>query len=152
MHQFPGKKQTFQTVPVSDIAHLADREAQDFSLSSTSPATILSISYDRDLLFTREMILARAGYRVYSVLQFKEALDLCAQKTFDLVIIGHSIPDDDKRMFLAEIRGRGAMPILAFRRIVDRRLEGMDFELDPAEGPEVLLAKVTAILSLRPPK
>jgi DNA-binding NtrC family response regulator len=57
---------------------------------------ILSVSYDMSLLATRKMLLEQKGYAVVNALGFSKALVSCRDSGFDLFILGHSIPHDDK--------------------------------------------------------
>lgn len=61
---------------------------------------ILNISYDASVLMTREELLKREGFEVISVLGLEEALKAAIR----FVILGHSIPREDKRKLGAEIR------------------------------------------------
>jgi DNA-binding response OmpR family regulator len=79
---------------------------------------ILSISYDPSLLATREMLLASAGYHVVSTSPkgFADAMEHCGGN-FDLVIVGHSIPQEDKRAIVAELHRHGCdAPLLSLLR------------------------------------
>jgi CheY-like chemotaxis protein len=77
---------------------------------------ILSVSYDETLAKTREMILPEAGYAVVTVIGLLEAIEACKEH-FDLVIIGHSIPEGDSRAIVAALREGGCIsPILSIRR------------------------------------
>lgn len=80
------------------------------------PKRILSVSYDESLLKTREMLLQRQGYAVTSALGYIDAIQLCAPPQFDLLILGHSIPDNDKRQLMRAFRAVDPAPILALRR------------------------------------
>jgi DNA-binding response OmpR family regulator len=77
---------------------------------------ILSISYDRTLLETRELVLQRAGYDVLSLSRLKELTD-AACNDIGLIIMGHSIPQPEKRAMVADLRRRGCnAPVLALLR------------------------------------
>ena len=71
---------------------------------TTRAPSVLSISYDESLLRTRERILKAAGFDVTSALGFTEASAHCGKSSFDLVIIGHSLPRTDKAALVQEIR------------------------------------------------
>lgn len=79
-------------------------------------ATILSISYDLNLLKTRELLLSQMGYSVISAEGFAQAFKACKEKQFDLVILGHSIPADDKEAIIREVRATRTCPVLALLR------------------------------------
>ena len=58
---------------------------------------ILSISYEQSLLLTREMLLSDAGFEETSARTHRDALECCRKSKFDLIIVGHSIPKNDKQ-------------------------------------------------------
>src|SRR5436305_2003053 len=74
---------------------------------------ILSISYDKALLHTRELMLSREGFEVVSAVGFSAAVEACKQGLFDLVIMGHSIPSADKAAITTQLRAMCDTPILA---------------------------------------
>lgn len=79
-------------------------------------ARILSISYDDDLLVTRHLLLERQGHSVISAMGFAEAIEK-AGPDYDVIIIGHSMPQKDKRAVIAELRDRGCTaPVLGLLR------------------------------------
>lgn len=65
---------------------------------------ILSVSYDVSLLATRGMLLEQRGYSVTSALGFTQALAECRTASFDLFILGHSIPEPDKLELIKTFR------------------------------------------------
>ena len=113
------------------------------------PKKILSISYDGTLLHTRQLLLQTRGYEVTSSLGFTKSLELCMRGHWDLIIIGHSIPDHDKRALMAEFRRNCAAPVLALHRMGDAELDGADHTITP-EHPELLLEMVDGILTRQP--
>ncbi len=58
--------------------------------------SILSVSYDAMLLKTRSMLLKGEGYRVVSATGFEQAVTKCKIGAFDLLILGHTVPAEDK--------------------------------------------------------
>ena len=107
---------------------------------------ILSVSYDESLLKTRELLLRREGYDVTSALGFTQALARCHNGNFDLFILGHSIPDDDKRELIRQSRSQCAAPVLALRRHGEEAPDGADEHAYP-QDIEGLLKVVSAMLS-----
>jgi DNA-binding response OmpR family regulator len=78
---------------------------------------ILSISYDRSLLWTRQLLLEQLGYEVVSAEGFAQAWDTADDKnSFDLIILGHSIPPKDKAAIVQHMRTSSSAPILALLR------------------------------------
>ncbi len=76
------------------------------------PKRILSVSYNQPLLLTRELLLQREGYAVTSALGFTDAVKQCKAGTFDLFILGHSIPDSDKRELVHIFTEHSKSPVL----------------------------------------
>jgi len=117
----------------------------------TSPGSdrILSVSYDATLLATRQMLLEARGYAVVSALGFMSAADYCRTGTCQLVILGHSIPAEDKeelaRIFRAHTSRR---PILSLELPGEERIDA-DYYASVFE-PEEFLAAVE--VSLKPPQ
>jgi DNA-binding response OmpR family regulator len=107
-------------------------------------ARILSISYDEALLRTREMLLKGKGFKVESAVGFSAALHACEHQTFDLVIMGHSIPPEDKEQIIHQLRRVCQTPVLALRRSNDPPLKIAEYNLDSWE-PEIFLENVEQI-------
>jgi DNA-binding response OmpR family regulator len=77
---------------------------------------ILSVSYDISLLETRKMLLEQKGYAVVNAFGFSKALGFCRAGGFDLFILGHSIPYDDKLALIESFRAHCPAPILSLER------------------------------------
>lgn len=88
------------------------------SASQTEVAYILSISYDQTLLRTRELLLEQMGHRVASAEGFAEAYRFCSghHENFDLIVLGHSIPHEDKRAMISQCVHSCSCPVLALLR------------------------------------
>jgi len=108
--------------------------------------SILSISYDESLLRTREWLLRASGYLVTSALGFTEAAVHCSNSAFDLVIIGHSIPRNDRVALIEQVRAHNHTRILSLRRQGEEPIAGVHHSVESAEGPDVLIAAVKATL------
>jgi len=98
---------------------------------------ILSVSYDTALLATREMLLEQKGYSVTSALGFTAASEHCHSADFDLFILGHSIPDNDKRHLIETFRNHCPAPILSLARHGETMLP-CDFHASPDDPAEFL--------------
>jgi DNA-binding NtrC family response regulator len=107
---------------------------------------ILSISYEPSLLLTREMLLSDAGFEVTSAKTLRGALECCKKSRFDLVIVGHSIPKEDKRDVVKQIRQLSLAPVLSIRRHGEEPLPEATHSIDSIAGPEALLKAVTQAL------
>jgi DNA-binding response OmpR family regulator len=111
------------------------------------PKRILSVSYDSVLLATREMLLEQKGYIVTSALGFTQSVEHCRNKSFDLFILGHSIPEKDKLHLIETFRGNCAAPILSLERIGEPQVQ-CDFHASP-DDPAKFLQVVDGILTGR---
>lgn len=143
------RKTTFEVVKLAEIAPLL-RDAEILGNSEesdreTAPAKILSISYDGSLAATREMLFTSVGFQVYSASTIDQAIKLCADKKFELIVIGHSMPMESRRLLIRELRRRCATPLLALQRPGETPVTGVDHVFDSTQSPARLLAEVVAI-------
>ena len=108
---------------------------------------ILSISYDHALLWTRQLLLEQMGYDVVSAEGFAQAWDAAATKDnrFDLVILGHSIPPNDKKAIVSHMRDSCACPILALLRPHESPVDDAAVSVDAAD-PNAFLGAVHKML------
>jgi DNA-binding response OmpR family regulator len=75
---------------------------------------VLSVSADPMILNTRNLILQSAGYFVVSVVSVTEAVFLFQDGDIDLVILCHSLPQQDRERLTSFIRASGSrVPICA---------------------------------------
>jgi DNA-binding NarL/FixJ family response regulator len=58
---------------------------------------VLSAGHDHTLLAIRNMVLAQSGYKVVSAATAVEFIDRFFDGDFDLVILCHTIPEDERR-------------------------------------------------------
>ena len=107
---------------------------------------ILSVSNDKSLLETREMLLRECGYEVVSAWGASEGVKHCTAK-FDLLIIGHSMPHEEKRAIVTAFRAHNCAPVLALHRENEEMLEGVDFEIPPE--PQVVISAVASLIGNR---
>ena len=112
---------------------------------------ILSISYDESLLNTRQWMLEALGHEVASALGYTTALELCREQSFDFVIIGHSIPQADKKAIVREIRQHCNAPVLALNKHGERSLPEAEYNMDFSH-PEQLLDFVKGVLNQMTPQ
>ena len=111
-------------------------------------AHILSISYDKALLQTRELLLQQIGHTVVSALGFAQAIKACSDlgATLDLVVLGHSIPRDDQKALIAQMRQSCKCPFIALLRPHEAPVEGAARSIDVSE-PRDFLAAVRDVLT-----
>ena len=109
---------------------------------------ILSVSYDMNLLATRRMLLETRGYEVTSAFGFTAATSQCRNAGFDLFILGHSIPMEDKEELIRTFKETCPAPILSLERVGEERVQA-DYHAAP-DNPEQLLRTVEKILDVVP--
>jgi len=113
---------------------------------TSSGYRILSISYDPVLLRTRELLLREEGHLVTSAGDRAEAIERCSGHRFDLVVLGHSIPGDDKQALIRRMRELCETPVLSMVTAGEPAPEDTDFLFQTAEGPKAFLDRVAGIL------
>lgn len=111
--------------------------------------SLLSVSYDESLMRTRQWILETAGFNVTSALGFTQAANHCQTGAFDLVIIGHSIPYDDREALLKILRRGPECRVLSLHKPGDPPLPGVDHSMDGWDGPEALISAVRQTLGAK---
>ena len=116
--QAVARKPHFEVVPKSEVLPLLETAAK--------PQRILSLSYDGSLARTREMLFVDAGFHVSTFMDTAAAVHACQHESFDLIVVGHSIPLDERRTLLKEVRGLCDTPILAMLRHGEAPLSGAD--------------------------
>lgn len=104
------------------------------------PFRVLSISYDGTLLKTRHDMLQQKGYAVTSAEGFNNAMEHCRSGEFDLVVIGHSIPHQDKEALFNTVQESCAAPVIALARGSEPELKGAVDTLDPMDPHRFLKA------------
>jgi len=96
------------------------------------------------LLHTRRLLLEAKGYAVTSALGFSESLYHCKQGGFDLFILGHSIPENDKQALIEGFRKSCSGPIVSLTRGLQPHVVGADYYIDP--DPQNVLKLVDELL------
>jgi len=108
---------------------------------------ILSVSYDMSLLPTRKLLLEQKGYAVVNAFGFSQGLASSRAGGFDLFILGHSIPHDDKLALIEAFRAHCAAPIVSLERHGED-LVPCDYRASP-DNPEKFLEIIENILAER---
>ncbi|MCU1271861.1 MAG: response regulator receiver protein [Acidobacteriaceae bacterium] len=125
------------------VALLAEKLA-----ARKAKARILSVSYDQTLLRMRHMLFETQGYEVVSSHGLMSSLEHCEQGSFDLFVLGHSIPDEDKKRLVQAFRKVCPAPIISLRRTVgDQKVDGADYHIET--DPEPLLKLVADVIRKR---
>lgn len=113
-------------------------------------ARILSISYDPHLLMSRELLLQQMGYEVISAEGFSQAYEHCETRNghFDLIVLGHSIPHDDKHEIMRRLTKACDCPVVALLRANEPPLEGAAASVQSL-NPPAFIAAVRTVLQNR---
>ena len=103
---------------------------------------ILSVSYDKQLLATRSMLLHQEGYDVATACTVSTAIALSQIVKFDLFVFCHSIPYKEKQELLTILRTIPT-PILFIDHHGGERLRTGEYQV--SADPEGLLKAVAGI-------
>ena len=112
---------------------------------------ILSVSYDIALLSSRQAVLETAGYLVQSASDLQDAIELLRHREFQLVIVGQDLPEHHQYELVQKAKLAACKVLLLTIATEDTRLSA-DLNLDPYDGPYVLLEKVAGLLKRMPEK
>lgn len=110
---------------------------------------ILSVDDEPTILFTRQQILERSGYRVLSAANGQQALDIFAEHCVDLVLIDYLMPGMNGGIVAQEIKRRKqGLPVIMVSgsHLAQKIVTCVDCFIDKAEGPMLLLEKVKHLL------
>lgn len=146
------RKTRFEVVRLADIApSLTDVEVfvpaeQEKLKLAPQPARILSVTYDHSLAVTRAMLFNSVGFQVSSATTLDQAIQFCAHKKFELIVIGHSIALENRRLLIKELRRRCTTPLLALQRPGGPPVTDVDYVFDSTQSPALLLEEVINIL------
>jgi DNA-binding response OmpR family regulator len=106
---------------------------------------ILCISWDPTLALTRELLLKSAGYSVQSAWGPEWAVDYCRTSQARLLVLGHSVPREEKRKLIEIFKAQNPAPVLSLLPPDQIKLAEADYGV-PAD-PDSLLSAVGNILS-----
>ena len=132
------RKSHFEVVRQADIVSL---------IESSRRFRILSLTYDPSLARTREMLFSGAGFEVSTFSDVEKAIEDCQSNSYDLVVLGHSIPLTERTSLVKAVHSRCATPVLAMLRQGEAPVPQADYFFDSTENPARLLAMVQDILS-----
>ena len=107
---------------------------------------ILAVGREPALLEYRSQILRRAGYIVDSEYSVKHAIDRFKQGDFDLVLLCHSMPVQDRDRLISSIRAFGSLtPIVAVAHLHARAPDAFADAM-VEDAPEMLLSGIQSAL------
>lgn len=94
------------------------------------------------------MMLNSQGVEVEPVIGVSAAIHACITEEFDLAVICHSIPDDDKECIIRQVRAMSPMLILPLRQSHKPSLNTGDYDIDSGD-PQAFLDCVNRILKAK---
>jgi DNA-binding response OmpR family regulator len=114
-----------------------------------SHARVLVVSRDEMLLRTREMILG-AFFAVRGAGRFSEAGALLTKDSFDLIVLCHSLTDDECARLAGMARGKSRRPLILGMSASSRGAvkDWADEQLGVDAGPYGLVKKCAEMLGL----
>lgn len=82
--------------------------------SGVSAVFVLNVGHDAALLETRSLVLRSAGYSVESASSVDEAIQRFRAADFDLVVLCHSVPEQERHRLIRLIRDHGSSTPVIF--------------------------------------
>ena len=103
-------------------------------------AKVLCTGWDKNLLDMRTMLLEAAGHEVRQARSQKEVASECAQRQFDVAVIGQTVSDRMKRLAAAMVREscRGIRILELYQPHLGKAVEDADAWLFPQTFPMTL--------------
>lgn len=93
------------------------------------------------------MLLETQGYEAVSVVGTQDPEDLCRQAPFDVIILGQSVDDSDKKKLVELFRQCSAAPIISIPSRAGEAIDGADIHAEP--DPEELLNLIAVLTETR---
>ena len=110
---------------------------------------VLAVGRDRLLLETRSRVLQAAGYTVIPELSLKKAVSRSRDEDFDVVLLCHSIPADDRERLVRLIREHTSRkPIVSIATTLGQRDLFADATIE--SDPDELLNGLHDVLRKKP--
>lgn len=79
-----------------------------------SSTLVLSVGFDRILLEPRNQVLRSEGYLVVAAYSLRAAVDYFSAGDFDLVVLCHSVPQEDRERLTSLLRASGSrIPVVS---------------------------------------
>lgn len=112
----------------------------------TGTKNILCVSWVQSLAETRKLLLISEGYSVESVIGAAEALAHSRNSRADMLVLGQSVPREEKLKIVEVFRHYSDAPILSLINPSQRKLDQVQYGVDSL-SPEEFLRTVNSVLS-----
>ena len=110
---------------------------------------ILSISFDNLTGIARNVLLAHAGYAVSPATSTARAFELLDLWQFNLVIIGDTVPEAERRLLFLEIKRKFDLPIMLMDSGEPDPLMRARAHIDANATSDQLMQAVAAIVPIK---
>lgn len=111
---------------------------------------VLCVSFDKLVSDSRCAALREAGFSVTATTDVNEALDFLSQHKFDLVIVGHRFPREEKYLLGVEAEEKSDTPVLLVCGASPESEVPASARVYALEGISGLVTEVSALLPTRP--
>lgn len=110
-------------------------------------ALIASIGYQGELLDVRDRELQAAGFEVRQGRNFVQALALLRARAFDVVVIGHGVPEHERTLLALEAKRLNAGACIVYIYLTEiRHAEMADAVINLTSGHGDLVATIQHLL------
>lgn len=86
---------------------------------------------------SRELLLCSLGVTVRSAVYEREGRSVCREDA-DLLVLGHSVPKEEKRLLIQFFREHSSAPVLSLLQAGDSKLPEATLGVEAAKPEEVL--------------
>lgn len=108
-----------------------DRNSARKSGERREKPLILSIAYDEQALQWWQVLLENNGYRVVGSVGLSFPVDQCKKRKFDVLIVGRSVPAEERTEMVKTLREVSFAPIISAHGNVQKRMtDGADYSID----------------------
>lgn len=108
---------------------------------------IASIGYQGELLNERDRELQAAGYDVRQGRNFVQALALLRARSFDVVVIGHTVPEHERTLLALEAKRLNASACIVYIYLTEiSHAEMADAIINITSGHSDLVATIQHLL------
>src|SRR5512133_3308445 len=114
-----------------------------------TPAVILCVDDEANPLELRKLVLQKAGYRVITANSGREALEILASHSVDLVLSDHLMPGitgAERAQQIKDLRLQVPVVLLSGVNEIPAGAEAATVFLSKVEGPEKLCRQIAIVL------
>jgi CheY-like chemotaxis protein len=108
---------------------------------------VVCVSWNSELAWTRELLLRAAGFHVTTILGKSQLTRLREITSTDLLILAHSVPQEEKLEALTTFRSNCRAPVLSLLMPHLAKLPGVDYAVE-AFGPREFVAAVASAIAI----